>query len=99
MRVDLHGDITIHPLPGGIPAGIELKPARDIVIAGAKSSPHTIRGEILFAERNGGFFVRVMKSTSVDHSTRHNDIILTKGDHFAHPQRERGDGQDQAVAD
>lgn len=75
-----HGDLVINRTP--IPADIQLeKPKAPVVLAGRESAPHTITdfGSVLYGQRDGIQFVRVLKDVELSHSERHKTIQLVSG--------------------
>ena len=93
----LQGDQVIRKMDKPITG--RLFPARDLVIAGSHSSPHTIRGKVLTKIEGDVRFVRVARATVIEHADRHNTTKLAKGDYWIYPQRERGGDGDRAVED
>ena len=77
----------------------ELTPATDLIVAGASSHPHTIRGTCLHRRDGRATLVRIEKSTTIDHAGRHKPIPMPAGDYHLSPLRERGDRSDRAVED
>jgi hypothetical protein len=93
----LQGDQIIRKLEKKITGKLET--AKDLVIAGSHTSPHTILGKCLTRMDGDRRLVRVGRSTTIVHADRHNETKLSKGDYEISPQRERGGDGDRAVED
>jgi hypothetical protein len=89
------GDVVIQQQP----ASGDLAPMTDLVVAGALSHPHTIRGMCLYRRSGRTTIVRVLADTTIEHAGRHKPIPLPAGDYLLTPLRERGDQSDRAVED
>jgi hypothetical protein len=77
----------------------ELDDATDLVVAGASSHPHTIRGACKFKRDGNITVVRVPDDTTIEHAGRHQSISLPAGDYELTSLRERGDEYDRQVED
>jgi hypothetical protein len=93
----LQGDQIVRKLSKPI-AG-KLEKAKDLVIAGSHTSPHTITGLCRTRVEGDRRLVRVSRATTIVHADRHRTTDLPKGDYEIFPQRERGGDGDRAVED
>jgi hypothetical protein len=93
----LQGDQIIRQLDQKITGKLEA--AKNLVIAGSHTSPHTILGKCLTRVDGDRRLVRVGRATAIVHADRHNETKLPKGDYEISPQRERGGNGDRAVED
>ena len=82
-----HGDLVIEKttITG------KLEKATNLVLAGADTSPHTLRGKVQMRRDGRNTLVRLSKRTKLTHSSRHEDKWLPKGDYTIRPLREAGD--------
>lgn len=93
----LQGDQIIRKLDKRITGKLEA--AKDLVIAGSHTSPHTIRGTVYTRLEGDLRLVQVRKGTTIEHAGRHRATQFPKGDYSIGPQRERGGDGDRAVGD
>jgi hypothetical protein len=93
----LQGDQVIRQLSKPITGKLAL--AKDLVIAGSHSAPHTIRGTVYTRMEGDIRLVQVKKGTFVEHEGRHRPTRLPKGNYSIGPQRERGGDGDRPVED
>jgi len=82
-----------------IAEGVDLKPERDVVIAGSHNGAHTLKGAALVARGEGTTLVRVPEPTQLVHGSRHKPVPLAPGDYEIKALRERGDAADRLVED
>lgn len=80
-----HGDLTF--VKHTSPHTVDLKPARDLVVAGNDTAPHTIVGACLFAREGEGantvLRIRLPEDTRIIHAGRHTEGLLPAGDYTA----------------
>ena len=93
----LQGDQIIRKMPEPITGKLEA--AKDLVIAGSHTSPHTIKGACKTRVDGDRRLVRVARATEIVHADRHRTTKLPKGDYEIFPQRERGGAGDRAIED
>lgn len=93
----LQGDVVIRKLDKKITGELDL--AKDLVIAGSHSSPHTVVGAVRTRVEGDVRYLRVAKATTIKHADRHRTTKLAAGDYMIYPQRERGGNGDRAVED
>ena len=93
----LQGDQIIRKLAKPIVG--KLESAKDLVVAGSHTSPHTIKGTCKTRVDGDRRFVRVARATEIVHADRHRTTKLPKGDYEIFPQRERGGAGDRAIED
>lgn len=91
------GDLVIDAKP--IPDGVELRPEKDLILAGRDSAPHTVRGTVLAARQGAVTYLRVEQATRIDHAGRHRTVPLVVGDYEVRPLRERYGDANRAVVD
>ena len=93
----IQGDQIIRKLAKPITGNLEV--AKDLVIAGSHTSPHTLKGTCKTRVDGDRRIVRVARATEIVHADRHRTTELPKGDYDIFPQRERGGQGDRAVED
>jgi len=93
----LQGDQIIRKLAKPITGKLET--AKELVIAGSHTSPHTIKGTCKTRVSGDRRLLRVARATEIVHADRHLTTKLPKGDYEIFPQRERGGDGDRAVED
>ncbi len=77
----------------------ELKPCRNLVLAGSDNGAHVLNGACLHRQVGRRHEVRIAEATTLSHGSRHNTAAMEPGDYVIGPLRERGDGQDRDVED
>ena len=69
------------------------------ILAGSKSSPHTLDGPVKIAREEAGTYIVVPVATTLNHAGRHKPLALPKGRYRVSSLRERGDKTDRKVED